>query len=88
MARDSVLTRVATGAAVGGAIGGAVGELIALILCLVASFSLSQARHIFLFLLRLILCMLKLGVLNAGAVYGTYDAIRYKVCDSIPLFFK
>ncbi|KAG5035021.1 hypothetical protein AAZX31_04G127700 [Glycine max] len=38
MARDSVLTRVATGAAVGGAIGGAV-----------------------------------------GAVYGTYDAIRYKV---------
>ncbi|WVZ01473.1 hypothetical protein V8G54_027542 [Vigna mungo] len=38
MARDNVLTRVATGAAVGGAIGGAV-----------------------------------------GAVYGTYDAIRYKI---------
>jgi len=55
MARDSVLTRVATGAAVGGAIGGAVGEIISVNLCLVASFSLSQARHIFRFLLRLIL---------------------------------
>jgi len=47
MARDSVLTRVATGAAVGGAIGGAVGEIITLMLCLVASFSVSQARQSF-----------------------------------------
>ncbi|KOM42415.1 hypothetical protein LR48_Vigan05g001900 [Vigna angularis] len=39
MARDNVLTRVATGAAVGGAIGGAVGEITPLILCLVTSFS-------------------------------------------------
>jgi len=86
MARDSVLTRVATGAAVGGAIGGAVGEIIPLILCLVISFSLSQTPHIFHSLLRLILSMLKFGALHAGAVYGTYDAIRYKVCDSMPLF--
>jgi hypothetical protein len=25
--------------------------------------------------------------LHAGAVYGTYDAIRYKVCIWIPIFF-
>lgn len=86
MARDNVLTRVATGAAVGGAIGGAVGKIVPLILCLVTSFSLSQTPHIFRYLLRLILSILKLGVLHTGAVYGTYDAIRYKVCDSIPLF--
>ncbi|KAK7323307.1 hypothetical protein VNO77_26774 [Canavalia gladiata] len=57
MARDSVLTRVATGAAVGGAIGGAVGE-IPLPLFPVWFRPFHPAKH--------------------GAVYGTYDAIRYK----------
>ena len=92
MARDSVLTRVATGAAVGGAIGGAVGEDLLPLFpvsfrCktdsfVVASFILCQTRQNFHYVLRLllILCIFRNFIMHAGAVYGTYDAVRYKVC--------
>lgn len=82
MARDSVLTRVATGAAVGGAIGGAVGEISLFIHSLIDSFfTKPNTEQISLFSLVNVVNF-SIALLYAGAVYGTYDAIRYKVCDS------
>ncbi|OIW16922.1 hypothetical protein TanjilG_19227 [Lupinus angustifolius] len=76
MARDSVLARVATGAAVGGAIGGAVGEII-LHVSIYSCSALYELWYKF------------DNRLHAGAVYGTYDAIRiegiiiqrYSICQ-------